>query len=93
MSSPDQLEKEVEAIKARNKRVEGDKKWETSWTRRIAIAVSTYLVVLLFFLVIGAERPFVSALVPAIGFLLSTFSIDILKSRWLKKRNPSSLPE
>lgn len=30
-----ELEKEIEQIKARNKRVELDKAWETSWTRRI----------------------------------------------------------
>lgn len=31
------LEKEINDIKARNKRVELDKAWETSWTRRICI--------------------------------------------------------
>ena len=39
------LEKEIELIKERNKRVETDKAWETSWTRKICIAVLTYLVV------------------------------------------------
>lgn len=29
------LEKEIEQIKQRNKKVELDKKWETSFTRRI----------------------------------------------------------
>lgn len=28
-----ELEKEIEQIKERNKRVELDKAWETSWTR------------------------------------------------------------
>jgi len=78
------LEREIETIKARNNRVEKDKAWETSWTRRIAITVSTYLVVLLFFSVIHTDSPFLSALVPSIGFLLSTLTIDFLKSRWLK---------
>lgn len=31
------LEKEIIQIKERNKRVELDKKWETSWTRKICI--------------------------------------------------------
>lgn len=39
------LEKRIEIIEARNKRVEADKAWETSWTRKISIAVLTYLVV------------------------------------------------
>ena len=29
------LNKEIEEIKKRNKRVELDKAWETSWTRKI----------------------------------------------------------
>ncbi len=78
------LEEEIERVKARNSRVEKDKKWETSWTRRAAITLATYIVVLLFFLVIGTNKPFESALVPSIGFLLSTLTIDFLKSRWLK---------
>jgi len=80
----EELENRIALIEERNKRVELDKAWETSWTRRIAITVSTYLVVLLFFSVIHTDSPFLSALVPSIGFLLSTLTIDFLKSRWLK---------
>ncbi|MDP2632441.1 MAG: hypothetical protein Q8P25_01830 [Candidatus Curtissbacteria bacterium] len=80
------LKEEIEKIKARNNRVEADKAWETSVIRRIAVSICTYLVVLLFFLMIKNERPFVSAFIPALGFLLSTLSIDILKSIWLKNR-------
>ena len=40
------LEKEIEQIKERNKRVELDKKWETSWTRKICIMILTYIVVI-----------------------------------------------
>ena len=36
------LEKEIKEIKERNKRVETDKAWETSWTRKICIALLTY---------------------------------------------------
>ncbi len=39
------LNKEIEEIKNRNKRVELDKKWETSWTRKICICIVTYIVV------------------------------------------------
>jgi hypothetical protein len=88
MATPlETLSREIASIKARNNRVEKDKAWETSWTRRTAIAVSTYVVVLLFFLVIHTQKPFINALVPSIGFLLSTLTIDSLKSWWLKKHN------
>ena len=35
------LKKEIEEIKLRNKRVELDKRWETSSTRKICIALLT----------------------------------------------------
>ena len=35
------LENEIENIKQRNKRVELDKAWETSWTRKICICILT----------------------------------------------------
>lgn len=48
MSEIEELKQEIENIKARNKRVEKDKAWETSLTRRIFIAVSTYILVVVF---------------------------------------------
>lgn len=86
MKEIEKLKDEIEKIKSRNRRVEKDKAWETSIVRRIAVAVATYAVVLLFFLMTGTDKPALSAFVPAIGFLLSTLSIDILKSWWLKNR-------
>ena len=42
------LETKIEQIKERNKRVELDKKWETSWTRKICIMILTYIVVIIY---------------------------------------------
>ena len=39
MSNED-LQNEIIKIKERNKKVESDKKWETSWTRKICICIS-----------------------------------------------------
>lgn len=85
MTEIEKLKKEIAAIKARNARVEKDKGWETSWTRKIAVAAATYAVVLIFFLIIKVDRPFISAIVPTLGFLLSTLSIDALKNWWIKQ--------
>jgi len=79
------LKKEIESIKERNARVEADKAWETSWARRIMVAVLTYIVVLLFFLVANLPNPFVNSLVPTLGFLISTLTIDFAKKEWIKK--------
>ena len=42
------LEERIKRIEERNKRVEIDKAWETSWTRRICICVLTYIIVILY---------------------------------------------
>ena len=42
------LKKEIESIKERNKRVDLDKRWETSWTRKICICILTYIVVIIY---------------------------------------------
>lgn len=61
------LEKEIIQIKERNKRVELDKKWETSWTRKICIMILTYIVVIIYSYVIRSfDNIFLSSLVPVI---------------------------
>ena len=74
---------ELQKIHERNARVEADKAWETSKTRRVLIALLTYGVVVVFLLVIDAPNPFLAALVPAAGFVLSTLSLPFIKSWWL----------
>ena len=79
------FEKEINAIKARNKRVEKDKAWETSWTRRICIMVLTYIVVITYSYVIKEfDNIFLSSLVPVIGFTLSTLSLKLVRKIWEK---------
>jgi len=86
MSEKD-LEKEIVAIKARNKRVETDKAWETSWTRRLCIMVLTYAVVVLYSATISqVSNVFLSSLVPVMGFLLSTLSLRLIRKAWKKRR-------
>ena len=86
MPEVDQLKEEIAKLKERNARVEADKSWETSTFRKILVAILTYIVVTLFFLVAGLPNPFVSALVPTIGFILSTLSISLFRKIWEKNR-------
>ncbi len=80
------IEKEIREIKERNKRVEKDKAWETSWTRRICIMILTYLVVIAYSYVIRKiDSIFLSSLVPVIGFTLSTLSLGLVRKIWENK--------
>ncbi len=76
----------IEAIETRNKRVEADKAWEGSWTRRIAIMLLTYLVVVAYLAFVVKINPWINALVPVLGFLLSTLTVTLLKNIWLSRR-------
>ena len=79
------IEKEIEKIKNRNKKVELDKAWETCWTRRICICILTYIVVLVYSYIIRSyDNIFVSSLVPVIGFTLSTLSLKFIRKTWEK---------
>lgn len=80
------LERNVEEILERNKRVELDKKWETSTTRKVCIAVLTYIVVIIYSILISqTSNVFLSSLVPVIGFTLSTLSLKAVRKVWEKK--------
>ena len=77
------FEAEIKKIQERNKRVELDKAWETSNTRRICLMLLTYIVVLLYSYIISkVSNIFLSSLVPVIGFGLSTLSLGFIRKIW-----------
>lgn len=81
-----ELEQRIAKIEKRNKRVETDKAWETSWTRRICIMVLTYLVVVAYsYIIRECDDILLSSLVPVLGFLLSTLSVKAVRRLWEKK--------
>lgn len=79
------LESRVTQLESRNKRVEFDKAWETSWTRRLLLTLFTYLALGLYMWAIDISRPFLNSIVPAVGFMISTFTMPWLKSKWIDR--------
>ncbi len=86
MDGLEQIKKDIQEIKERNIRVEKDKAWETSLFRKTLIAVLTYIIVVLFFTFARLSNPFMNAIVPTLGFLLSTLSVSFIKKAWIKSR-------
>lgn len=80
-----QLEKDMDAVKFRNAKVESEKAWEISWVRRSFIAMTTYIIVAIVFLVIGVQGAWLNALIPAIGYILSVQSLPFVKRWWMGK--------
>ena len=77
------LEQEVAALKERNVRVEAGKAWEVSGFRKASIAVVTYIVAAIALYFIGITNYFLSALIPTIGYILSTLSLPFVKKWWI----------
>ena|ERR1700691_63084 len=81
-----ELQERVEQLEARNYRVEGDKAWETSLFRRISIMILTYFVVVFYLHFVVHIDPWINALVPVLGFGMSTLTLSLLKRKWLEIR-------
>lgn len=80
------LEKRIEKIEQRNKKVELDKAWEGSCTRKILIIIFTYATIGLYLRFIVGIDPWINAIVPTIGFLLSTLTLPYFKELWMRKQ-------
>ena len=74
----------VESIILRNAKVESDKAWETSWTRRLSIAAITYMFLVFYLPLLGLEKSWLHATVPVCGYLFSTMTLPVIKKQWLK---------
>ena len=78
------LQHEIEMLKTRNKRVEAEKAWENSWQRKISILVLTYILMSLIFFMLKNPHPFTNAIIPTLGYILSTLTFWVLKKQFLK---------
>ena len=82
MPSVSNLESRISAIEKRNQEVELNKAWEGSWTRKALIALFTYISIASYLYFIVGIDPWINAIVPAIGFLLSTLTLPYFKKWW-----------
>ncbi|HIH18833.1 TPA: hypothetical protein HA225_02550 [Candidatus Micrarchaeota archaeon] len=79
------LEGRIRKIEERNKRVESEKAWETSYARRVLLVIFTYLAVGFYLRAIGIPDPWLNAIVPAVAFMLSTLTLPLFRKLWLEK--------
>lgn len=84
------LEQRIQRIEERNEKVEADKAWETSATRRALIALFSYIAIGLYLWAIGVPKAWINAIVPTAGFMISTLTMPFFKKYWLKRRMRNS---
>ncbi len=86
------MEREIQSLKDRNKIVETNKAWETSFTRRAFISLATFIVASIWLRIINEDHFLLKALVPVAGYVLSTISIPVLKRFWMRQREVTGKP-
>lgn len=79
------LEGRIANIDQRNKKVEAEKAWEGSFTRISIISIITYIFACFILLSLGNKNFYFSALLPTLGFILSTQSLPFIKKWWINK--------
>ncbi|MEI7562577.1 MAG: hypothetical protein WCJ39_02435 [bacterium] len=80
------LKEEIQDLKTRNKKVEADKARETSRARKGIITVLTYAVIVIFLYTAKLPNPRINAIVPTIGFVLSTLGLNAFKNVRLQNK-------
>lgn len=85
MTDPfEDLRRDVDELRARNLRVEREKAWETSWTRRILITAATWLGAWLWLRQMGVEHAERQAVLPSGAYAVSTLSLPVLRRLWIR---------
>lgn len=73
-----------------NKLREEDKEFETSYLRMIIIMLITYGTICGYMALIGINEPLLNAIVPTIGFNLSTWGLNWVRLLYKKIRNKNN---
>ncbi len=85
MKTPlDQIDGRLRKVEERNRRVEAEKSWEVSWTRRLSLAALTYVAIAILMWALEIPDPLVNAIIPAVALLLSGPTMNIVKELWIK---------
>ncbi len=78
------LEDEMSLVKERNQKVEMNKAWEISPIRTLFVVILTYVFASVALYAIGANNFLLGAIIPTLGYFLSTQSLPFIKKWWIK---------
>ncbi len=78
------LQQEVSLLNTRNRKVGLDKAWDQSLARTLFVAVMTFLCLGVYMSAIRVKNSWLSAIVPTVGFVLTTWSFPTAKNAWVR---------
>ena len=79
-----ELETRVKQLEDRNKKIEGNKAWEISFSRKVVLIMFTYLAIGIYMYAVNLPDPWLNAIVPAVAFMLSTLTLPFFRRIWLR---------
>jgi hypothetical protein len=79
----EEMKKQIRDLRYRNYTKDKGKKFEGSYTRVGFIMIITYITLSWYMYLIGVGAPFLNAIVPTVGFNLSTWSLPSVKKAWM----------
>ena len=82
-----ELESKIKELDDRNRKVEYDKSWELSYSRKLLLMLFTYLAIGFYLQAVNIESPWLNAIVPSVAFMLSTLTLPYFKKLWLAYNN------
>ncbi|CAM9374049.1 unnamed protein product, partial [Ectocarpus fasciculatus] len=77
------LKNQIRILRERNFIKDKGKKFEGSYTRISFIMIITYATISTYMYLIGVKDPLLNAIVPTVGFNLSTWSLPSVKKVWM----------
>jgi hypothetical protein len=80
------VEQRLSQIEARNVRVEAEKAWETSNFRKVLVVITTYFLMCVTMAIIGVNQFYINAIIPTLGYFLSTLSFRFIKKFYVNKK-------
>lgn len=87
----DPVKAQLIEIHQRNAQRDVDKMFESSKIRILVIMVITYITVYLYLkYTLNVDKPELNAIVPTIGFNMSTWSLSWVKAAWLRSHRVST---
>merc|ERR1711924_135801 len=78
------LRQDVTKLRHRNRMKDIDKEWDSSILKTIIIMACTYMLLGLYMAAIEVPQPWLSAIVPTVGYMLSTLALPSVKPIWLR---------
>ena len=65
--------------------------WDTSIVKGVIIMAGTYLILGFYMAGVDIDRPWINAIVPTVGFWLSTLSLDKIMPIYLRLMRPDAV--